>query len=283
MLADAHGRILHSGMREPLPLVVMALAVLVVLFRCWKRRSRVVDDQEGNEPTDHGILSRNAHLFHLKISERKLVLEKLFEKTTVAYGTGNPHSHEKNEGNATMNDIGDIESVPPQQHPSVESLPSNNSDADDVEQQQPQLQQDSSSPPMCSICWEPYRNGDPVMTGTRCTHLFHWHCCQAWLLHHDGCPQCRVAMMQPAEFRAAAVRVLGCERVHELNRPHSKRGLASDHLRADAAAPVNDDEDATVTGEENGAEVAIMELETTGDGGFGVGAGTTEYDDSSRE
>lgn len=72
---------------------------------------------------------------------------------------------------------------------------------------------------MCCICLAEYQDGESVMTGTRCAHLFHTACCQEWLAQHDHCPYCRKEIVLPSEFRATAVTVLGAQRVRALSLP----------------------------------------------------------------
>jgi Anaphase-promoting complex subunit 11 RING-H2 finger len=58
------------------------------------------------------------------------------------------------------------------------------------------------------------------MTGTQCHHLFHKNCAMVWLTRtkrpKDHCPYCRNEMLTAAEMKAAALQLLGEERVKEL-------------------------------------------------------------------
>ena len=60
--------------------------------------------------------------------------------------------------------------------------------------------------------------GEKVMTGTNCSHLFHYECAMQWLCkkHHYHCPYCRKDMLTVSELRKAAQHVLGDERIDEL-------------------------------------------------------------------
>lgn len=93
---------------------------------------------------------------------------------------------------------------------------------------------------MCCICLLPYEPGvSQVISGTQCDHLFHFECCQAWLLKHDHCPYCRQDMLLSSEFRQAAIEVLGVERVTVLTR-HSQataRPMAFANNGTQATAP----------------------------------------------
>ena len=70
---------------------------------------------------------------------------------------------------------------------------------------------------LCCICLSEYKDGESVLTGTQCTHLFHATCCQEWLVQNDFCPYCRKEIVRPSEFRAAAVTFLGERRVQSLS------------------------------------------------------------------
>ena len=59
-------------------------------------------------------------------------------------------------------------------------------------------------------------DGDIVVSGTSCSHLFHESCVFEWLAKKEHCPYCREAMATPSEIRTAAEDILGQERVNEL-------------------------------------------------------------------
>ncbi len=52
----------------------------------------------------------------------------------------------------------------------------------------------------CSICLEPYKNGEKVARSRnpRCEHMFHLDCVVDWLKCRDECPLCRETF---ADFR----------------------------------------------------------------------------------
>lgn len=58
--------------------------------------------------------------------------------------------------------------------------------------------------------------GDTVVSGTSCSHLFHKTCAFEWLQKHDHCPYCRKEMMTPNEMLATANEILGESRVLEM-------------------------------------------------------------------
>jgi hypothetical protein len=62
-------------------------------------------------------------------------------------------------------------------------------------------------------------DGDKVMTGTSCTHMFHYDCCMQWTEKgNDLCPYCRENMMTPSELFEAAKEELGDRRVDKLKK-----------------------------------------------------------------
>lgn len=82
---------------------------------------------------------------------------------------------------------------------------------------------DASHKTSCAICLNDYAEGDMVLRGKTCEHMFHRTCTMEWLYKHDHCPFCRQEMVTPAEFRETAIELLGEGRVKKL----SMRGSAT--------------------------------------------------------
>lgn len=59
--------------------------------------------------------------------------------------------------------------------------------------------------------------GELVLTGTSCTHMFHKSCAFEWLAKHDHCPYCRMEMVTPEEMKCTAISVLGKSRVQSMS------------------------------------------------------------------
>lgn len=60
-------------------------------------------------------------------------------------------------------------------------------------------------------------NEDMVMTGTSCSHLFHYDCMMKWLEKgHDHCAYCRKDMLSSKEYAEAAREAIGDARVDRL-------------------------------------------------------------------
>ena len=108
---------------------------------------------------------------------------------------------------------------------------------DDDDESLPNLD-DMDHEKMCCICLAPYQDGESVMTGTQCTHLFHADpCCLEWLRQHDHCPYCRVEMVKPQEFRQAAIAILGEHRVEKLSMPQQQQQQSPHTNDQHAASP----------------------------------------------
>jgi hypothetical protein len=70
----------------------------------------------------------------------------------------------------------------------------------------------------CAICMEDYEDGDDVITGKNCTHIFHRECILEWLgkASNELCPVCREEMLTMEGMQKAAKKVLSEERIAEL-------------------------------------------------------------------
>jgi hypothetical protein len=56
-----------------------------------------------------------------------------------------------------------------------------------------QPKSESSDPPACSICLQPYIPGSNLRM-LPCRHCFHRCCIDSWLTHHINCPLCRTSV-----------------------------------------------------------------------------------------
>jgi Ring finger domain len=191
---------------------------------------------------DSGALTRKAQMWGLELEERKDIMRAFFSQRMRILTENDPemlHSAERKAVASEVNLVsaGDIE-MGPMKRSSFEALNSseNKSCASRLPRNEPDplnlspLPAETKLPPldavasldqaelqgMCCICLQSYESGASVMSGTQCGHLFHFDCCQAWLVHQDHCPYCRQEMLRPAEFRQAAVEVLGEARVNQL-------------------------------------------------------------------
>jgi len=53
----------------------------------------------------------------------------------------------------------------------------------------------------CSICLDPYINGEEISASESCSHIFHKDCVLEWLLKSDLCPCCRTQMIDPIKIK----------------------------------------------------------------------------------
>jgi Ring finger domain len=184
---------------------------------------------------DSGALTRKAQMWGLELEERKDIMRAFFSQRMRILTENDPemlHSAERKAGALDGNLVTagvDIEMGPIKRYSSENTSgahPPTESDSPIVSPlpdgaMLPQLEAVSSLDQadlqgMCCICLQSYESGASVMSGTQCGHLFHFDCCQAWLVHQDHCPYCRQEMLRPAEFRQAALDVLGEARVNQL-------------------------------------------------------------------
>lgn len=69
----------------------------------------------------------------------------------------------------------------------------------------------------CAICINDYEEGEEIIMGNSCPHMFHQECLLQWLYEHDDCPTCRKDMVTPDQMMHVATELLGQERVAELS------------------------------------------------------------------
>lgn len=71
------------------------------------------------------------------------------------------------------------------------------------------------SPKSCSICLEPYAEGDDICwsKNEKCSHAYHLNCMIDWLMRNDECPLCRENYLEVEEkeneWRATVLSVVG--------------------------------------------------------------------------
>jgi hypothetical protein len=100
----------------------------------------------------------------------------------------------------------------------VDGDPTTPDDNDAAEEEDSPPMDDADHERLCCICLAEYLKGDHLLRGQTCGHQFHYTCSMDWLsVPHDHCPYCRQALFDPANYRAAAVRLLGDKRVAEMD------------------------------------------------------------------
>jgi len=169
---------------------------------------------------DQGTLPEKAGLYRLRRSERKKVMERILEQRSYKYSPKICSCRNEDEkkrhidietGEALTNSV----SITSHEEKSgADSQDGANNDFAILDSQE-----DLCFGKMCCICLTAYQDGDLVMTGSQCAHIFHSQCCQEWLLKQDHCPYCRVEIVKASEFREIAVEVLGTARVEVHSKP----------------------------------------------------------------
>jgi len=77
----------------------------------------------------------------------------------------------------------------------------------------------------CSICLVEYQEGDTLLHGHHCRHMFHKDCVLEWLEINSTCPCCRVDMVNSDQMREAARDILCAQE----STPRSNAGYVYAH------------------------------------------------------
>jgi hypothetical protein len=84
-------------------------------------------------------------------------------------------------------------------------------------------------------------NGDKVILGSACSHMFHYDCCMQWVdKGNEHCPYCRKNMISAKEFSDTALDVVGEERVNKLKRINEEAAVRLAALSASGAQTIPD-------------------------------------------
>lgn len=217
----------------------MAAAAAAAALTANIPEGRTIDDY------DRGSIARQANLWGLEITERELILQKIFPTMSFEYNANEIPVADNREQPVVPTDIEMASMTPSTKNDTTialedaitiattreEDTSNNEGDLKDKAGSKPEddgdnkneddlpvvVKDDTDHYRMCSICLNPYENGVRVLTGVQCQHMFHESCCQQWLLKHDHCPYCRKNMILATDFRNAAVQTLSPERMMELS------------------------------------------------------------------
>jgi len=77
----------------------------------------------------------------------------------------------------------------------------------------------------CVICLESYAEGESIIKGNLCVHMYHECCIMEWLDKNDVCPFCRKDMYTAEQFKEAAIRTLSEDRIKDLQDDRSSSVL----------------------------------------------------------
>jgi Ring finger domain len=229
----------------------MAAAAAAATMTANIPEGRSIDDY------DRGSMARQANLWGLEITERELILQKIFPTMSFEYNANelpvdvpvNTSMKDATDNReqpvvptdiemasmspSTKNDTGNDTTIAPEEaaiNTTTREDDTSNDDGDskDMAVSKPDdgenndkdaivIQDDTDHYRMCCICLNPYENGVRVLTGVQCQHMFHESCCQQWLLKHDHCPYCRKNMILATDFRNGAEQTLSPDRMVELS------------------------------------------------------------------
>jgi hypothetical protein len=199
---------------------------------------------------DHGRVAKQARLFGLTLAERQKLLDHLFggdkhKENKLVYQPGaagqaktDASPKDAAVGPTTLPLAAPTEVVPEKDEEppkdavmtetDVEAAADSDPDSNDDnknDDKNDDNNDDEGTPPMddadherlCCICLAEYQKGDHLLRGQTCGHQFHYTCSMDWLSGHDHCPYCRQELFTPAQYRQAAVRLLGDKRVAEMD------------------------------------------------------------------
>jgi len=207
-------------------LVVYAVSYLADRFSCMGEGA--LTEEEFEERQNASEFTIQSGLAGLLTNERNQIYRALFDKRSFPYHKA-PTEDEKVTGKGEK--AVDLEAQTTGTETEKESSVDNHEDDDDNDDEASgELSVDNVNAPTCSICLNEYHNGDKVIVGTACSHMFHYDCCMQWVYKgNDHCPYCRENMISAQEFCATALEVVGEERVGKLkkiNRDAARRVAA---------------------------------------------------------
>lgn len=240
--------LLGTRRNEPLPLATERLNRTIERSIARNNRNRTIGLSKTSPVTlEAGLLSMSE-------IERQRVLQQVFQTTTTTYcgdkekRTGNDEIDQtedslrsemiKQEKDYKDGNIENSGEMADNKDDSLASLNTNTSKQEDRVTTDKGKEDGQGQGDCCSICLSEFRDGCKVMTpraSCGCNHLFHYDCCMEWLLkEHDLCPYCRKQMMTAEELILVAKKVLGKQRVMEIQ-------SVSHQLCVDAGLSNNDD------------------------------------------
>jgi hypothetical protein len=246
------------------------------------------------EEVDQGSVARKAGLWGLRLSERQEILKQVFaEKQTVYHARRVVASHAdtveaenvdeevpqlvtKNEFERNMpkkdeakeeTDIEQGESASPSKDRVRDAKFNDNVDEaveKTVKDEPEDSKDDADHERVCCICLSEYEEGCTLLTGSSCVHKFHYDCSMVWLLRHDECPYCRMLLVSPADFREAAIPLLGQGRIKELAYTGAVRMPVVDVVTSTTESIQTNDETEEHESQQTAApdEEALVDLET---------------------
>jgi hypothetical protein len=172
---------------------------------------------------DHGSIARKAGLWGLRACERRQIFEHIL--------VGKPYEKSDEENPNLQRNACEMKDDEPGKTGTVDdeeakANAANETIDNDEEEGEAKVEEQEGTDVngldevnhdvLCAICLCEYEDGEMVLTGTSCNHLFHKSCAFEWLSNHDHCPYCRKEMITAAEMASAAEELLGQDRVLEM-------------------------------------------------------------------
>lgn len=194
--------------------LVLLVYVLTLLFDKFLPCMPEVDPAIFRSRTIQGsLVARDAGLLGLTREERRSILDKIF--------VGKPYTKELarsvEEARLQLNSEASTKVSPDDSKISTNTKDSNGTvvpeGSDDVGDVEAPTADTTTS---CLICLNSY-DGEEVLIGDTCYHMFHKSCLLEWLEKKDICPCCRTPLLTSAQMKAAASEVLSHERLLELS------------------------------------------------------------------
>uniref|UniRef100_A0A7S4W1T3 RING-type domain-containing protein n=1 Tax=Ditylum brightwellii TaxID=49249 RepID=A0A7S4W1T3_9STRA len=173
-------------------------------FQNWIRNNRQF--VRGGPPSE--TVEKNAGLEGLTREERREIVEKImkikpFTKESATSKKLAPHDNCKH-------------ACIPRESLDDDSDQKNALEEGVLPKKQDNSQDDHLHDNLCAICLTEYVEGEEVIVGNSCSHMFHKECVLEWLEKHDICPFCRENMMSPDQMKDAAKEMLSKRRMRQL-------------------------------------------------------------------
>lgn len=196
-------------------------------------------------------VTRKSGLAGLLVSERVRVYRAFFEKRAFPYFKAPEENENENDDDVeAQKKPKETDSEIPKGETDVQSLDDDDKSEEEAGENQEGGNENEKNDdegkendaPACSICLNEYgtyledvivagfhrrlshfvsftENGEKVIIGTACSHMFHYNCFMQWVdKENEECPYCREHMISPQDFYETAKKELGVERVEKLKK-----------------------------------------------------------------
>lgn len=230
--------------------LVFIMYILAILFDkvlpCSRRFDQTIFDARLTEGSS--VLARDAGLLGLTPEERRAILEKIFvgkpytkelagsveearlrlnsaTATTTKTSADAKKTNTEDSKNNVVLDSGNQEETKTQdssmkkKDDDLETTTTTTDAKMAANENLPVLTEASTADTTaaCLICLNSYEDGEDVLVGRSCHHMFHRSCLLEWLEKKDICPCCRAPLMTATQMKKAASQVLSSERALELS------------------------------------------------------------------